>query len=87
MNSWDKKLAIILPTYNESENIKQLLTSIRKIVPNAYILIVDDSNRTESERIKKIVTKFKNIRIEIRKKKINIILQLRSKKQNKCGVV
>ncbi len=70
MNSWDKKLAIILPTYNESENIKQLLTSIRKIVPNAYILIVDDSNRTESERIKKIVTKFKNIRIVIRKKKM-----------------
>lgn len=35
---------IILPTYNEAENIALLIASIKKNVPSASILVVDDNS-------------------------------------------
>jgi dolichol-phosphate mannosyltransferase len=35
---------VIIPTYNERENIVLLLPEIRKIAPDAHILIVDDNS-------------------------------------------
>lgn len=35
---------IVLPTFNESENIASLLTRLRDVVPQAQILVVDDSS-------------------------------------------
>ncbi|MGK7933728.1 MAG: glycosyltransferase [Microcystaceae cyanobacterium] len=37
-------LSIILPTYNESENVKQLIPEIRKEFPEAEIIVVDDNS-------------------------------------------
>jgi dolichol-phosphate mannosyltransferase len=37
-------VAVVLPTYNEAENIERLLGEIRRIVPEARILVVDDSS-------------------------------------------
>lgn len=37
-------MTVILPTYNEGENIVGLLTRIRTEVPEAHILVVDDSS-------------------------------------------
>ena len=37
-------LTIILPTYNEAENINPLIRAIRKYVPQADILVVDDNS-------------------------------------------
>jgi dolichol-phosphate mannosyltransferase len=38
------KILIIIPTYNERENIVLLIPEIRKHVENAHILVVDDSS-------------------------------------------
>jgi dolichol-phosphate mannosyltransferase len=38
------KILIIIPTYNERENIVLLVPEIRKSVPSAHILVVDDSS-------------------------------------------
>ncbi|KMQ51773.1 Dolichol-phosphate mannosyltransferase [Chitinispirillum alkaliphilum] len=38
------KALIIIPTYNERENIALLIPEIKKIVPDAHILVVDDSS-------------------------------------------
>lgn len=39
------KTLIIIPTYNESENIKELLTEILQLnLPNATLLVVDDNS-------------------------------------------
>ncbi len=40
----DSELLIIIPTYNERENLPKLVGEIRKYTPNAGILIVDDNS-------------------------------------------
>ena len=51
-----KEISIIIPTFNEKENIHRLIKNIKKVVPKAYIVIVDDSIDDE---IGKIVEKNK----------------------------
>ena len=35
---------VVLPTYNEAENLGPMLAALRSVVPNAHILIVDDAS-------------------------------------------
>ena len=37
-------MAVVLPTYNEVENIERLLRELRRIVPDARLVVVDDSS-------------------------------------------
>lgn len=69
MNSWDKKTTIILPTFNESENLRILLKTIFDVVPRAQVVIVDDSNSRENSKIKKIAIAYKNTNTITRQKK------------------
>tara|TARA_Y100000590_G_scaffold329973_1_gene374781 strand:- start:1515 stop:2243 length:729 start_codon:yes stop_codon:yes gene_type:complete len=46
-------LAIIVPCYQESENIKKLIDSILLVVKNPKIIIVDDSPDNSTEKIVK----------------------------------
>lgn len=69
MRNLDKKLVIILPTYNESKSLTTLLNSIFREVSSAHIVIVDDSIVSENKNIKKIAAKFNNIVILTRGKK------------------
>jgi dolichol-phosphate mannosyltransferase len=39
-----QKVLIIIPTFNEKENIGLLITAIDKVVPGIHILVVDDSS-------------------------------------------
>ena len=38
------KIAIIIPTFNEINNIEKLIRGIKKFFPKAIIFIVDDTN-------------------------------------------
>lgn len=38
------KALVVLPTYNEIENIERMLRAIRAIVPDQHILVVDDGS-------------------------------------------
>ena len=67
---WYKNLAIILPTFNESKNLRILLEKINKVVPAAHVIIVDDSNDKENGRIKKIAGIYKNVEVITRQKKM-----------------
>ena len=40
----DAKILIIIPTYNERENLQRLTTEVHRIVPEAHILVVDDNS-------------------------------------------
>jgi len=42
-----KKIAIIIPTYNELDNIEKLIQEILRNVPESTIFIVDDSKKKE----------------------------------------
>lgn len=50
-----KKIAISIPSYNESKNIKTLIGKIRKSIKNVLIVIVDDSSPSENKKIRVIV--------------------------------
>jgi ubiquinone/menaquinone biosynthesis C-methylase UbiE len=39
-----KKVSVILPTYNERENIREMLTDILRHVPGSEIIVVDDNS-------------------------------------------
>ena len=56
-----KNLAIVIPTLNEKENIEKLVKQIKKQLPKATILIVDDSKNKDIEKIivkKKLKAKY-----------------------------
>ena len=38
------RVAVVLPTYNESENIARLLTQLRTVVPSGRLYVVDDNS-------------------------------------------
>tara|TARA_B110000003_G_scaffold155553_1_gene156125 strand:+ start:1127 stop:1837 length:711 start_codon:yes stop_codon:yes gene_type:complete len=53
-----QKILVIIPTFNESENISQIIASVFFYVPNCHILIVDDNSPDgTSEIVKNIIDK------------------------------
>ncbi|NBO67596.1 MAG: glycosyltransferase, partial [Actinobacteria bacterium] len=38
------KITVIIPTYNEIENIDSMLRAVRSAVPDAELLVVDDNS-------------------------------------------
>src|SRR3972149_7582609 len=52
-----KVIAVIIPTYNERENMERLVSRIYDILSNVYILVVDDSPNDETLREVKRLSK------------------------------
>ena len=68
-----KKNLIIIPTYNEKSNIKNLLKNIFKYQNNFDLLFIDDNSPDGTANIiKKRQSKNKNIFLILRKKKSGI---------------
>jgi len=78
------KKVIVIPTYNEKENIEILIPQIFKLLPNISVIVADDNS---SDSTASIVTEFKkeysNITLVSRKEKdglarayINVFLQI-----------
>jgi dolichol-phosphate mannosyltransferase len=68
-------LAIILPTYNESENIRDLILAIEElnIEPKPLILVIDDSSPDGTQDIVKNLQKdFNNIMLVVRPCKMGL---------------
>ena len=61
-----KKIIIVIPTYNEHENIFKLVKKILKILPKAIIYIVDD-------------TKYEKSPIKFKEKRIKYFLRINRK--------
>jgi len=61
-----KKIAIIIPTYYEEDNIKKLINKINYYLKNVIIFVVDDTPKPE---IKNICDKFRNTKYFHRKNK------------------
>ena len=58
-----KKIAVIIPTFNEEKNISKLITSIRKSLLKSFIYVVDDSRNLKQKKFLK-EKKILNIFIE-----------------------
>jgi len=64
------KPLIVIPTYNEKENIVSLLKTIRKIIPYAYITVVDDNSPDgTASLVKPLIKKDKKLKLIERKGK------------------
>lgn len=53
-------ISIIIPSFNESENIRVLLKHIFKRYPSYKVFIVDDSNKIENKKTAKNISRYKN---------------------------
>jgi dolichol-phosphate mannosyltransferase len=53
------KVAVIIPSYNESKNLRILIPDILRVVPNAQIILVDDSSGREMVRTEEISRKYR----------------------------
>lgn len=64
------KALICIPTYNERENISLLIPEIRKHVPDAHILVIDDSSPDgTSDQVKEMAKTIENLFVLDRAKK------------------
>ena len=71
--SFSKKVLIFTATYNESENIEELIYSIQNQGSLTDILIIDDNSPDKTyEKIIKLQNKFKNIYLNRRKGKLGL---------------
>ena len=69
----DKKILIFTATYNESENIAELIHSIKNICPTADILIIDDNSPDKTfEIVQELKQKNSNIFSIKRKSKMGL---------------
>lgn len=58
------KVAVVIPTYNERENIERIIAGITDILPNARIVIVDDDSPDGTSAIvKRLSTRNSNIHL------------------------
>ena len=64
------KTVILIPTYNESENIEKLVSLIFELQPNIYIKVIDDNSPDGTGNIvKSIMQKFPKLSLLSRKGK------------------
>lgn len=61
-NKTPDKITIILPTYNEKNNISSIIADIAKTIPEANILVVDDNSPDgTAEIVKEIIPQYPNL--------------------------
>ena len=64
---------VIIPTYNEKENIEKILTKTFSLSKNFHVLIVDDGSPDGTgEIVKSLQSKFEGLFIEERKGKLGL---------------
>ena len=66
----NKRILVFSATYNEIENIKELISGIQKNLPNSSILIIDDNSPDKTQEVLK----------ELKKNNRNLFLIEREKK-------
>ena len=64
---------LIIPTYNEKDNVPIIYNKIRKYNPNLDIVFIDDNSPDGTkDEIRKIIQKDKSVKLILRKKKQGI---------------
>ncbi len=59
----DNNIAIIIPSYNDAENIPLVVKGIRSVTPRAKIIIVDDSNEQQKKKLRSFAKKQKGLKV------------------------
>ncbi len=82
------KIVVIIPAYNEDENIVRLSKKILKYIPQALIYIIDDTKETTVEKFFKKNSKVKYILRKGKRGRGSAVLYglKKSKKNKKCKI-
>ena len=68
----NKKL-VIIPTYNEAENIVELINEIYLIAPDIHILVIDDNSPDgTAELVRELTVKHPNLKLVKRRRKLGL---------------
>lgn len=68
-----KKTLVIIPTFNEIENIEKILRKVFNVQPDIHVLIVDDSSPDgTADRVKSLQKEFKHLYIQEREGKLGL---------------
>ena len=70
----NKRILVFSATYNEIDNIRELIYNIKKYLPSASILIIDDNSPDKTQDVIKELKKEKKIFILFSEKKIRFRL-------------
>jgi dolichol-phosphate mannosyltransferase len=71
--SYEKKILVFTATYNETENINELISLIKNQPSSPHLLIIDDNSPDgTSDKIVKSQSRFKNIFLIKRNKKLGL---------------
>ena len=69
----EPKVAVVLPTYCEAENIESLIQELQELKLNLLITVIDDSSPDgTAEMVKKLQEKYDNIILFVRPKKLGL---------------
>ena len=69
----NKRILVFSATYNEIDNIRELINNIQKYLPSASILIVDDNSPDKTyEVIKELKKEKKNLFLIQRERKLGL---------------
>lgn len=69
----DKKSIVVIPTYNEAENIKPLIEEIHSLIPEMDVLVVDDNSPDGTGQIvSEITAKDARVRLLSRSGKLGL---------------
>ena len=69
----EPKIAVVLPTYCEAENIESLIQELQELKLNLLITVIDDSSPDETaEVVKELQKKYNNIILLVRPKKLGL---------------
>ncbi|MFH2062055.1 MAG: polyprenol monophosphomannose synthase [Candidatus Beckwithbacteria bacterium] len=61
------KTVIVIPTYNESKSIKQLISIIFSILPQGMVIVVDDNSPDKTANlVKPLLKRYKNLHLIVR---------------------
>ncbi len=64
------RVLVVIPTYNERENIREIIKEIFKFLPDANILVVDDNSPDKTyEIVKEIMKEDKRVNLILKEKK------------------
>lgn len=63
-----KKYLVVIPTYNEEQNISKLISKIKDIDENLHVLVVDDNSPDgTAQRVQELAKKLPNLNLICRK--------------------
>ena len=68
----NKRILVFSATYNEIENIRELISGIQKNLPNTSILIIDDNSPDKTQEVIKELKKKNNLFLIEREKKLGL---------------